>query len=74
MPPGESHSKPESAASMIGEKELAKRLQACIETDLGIPSFQMGVATQVVRRIVPMILTIIKEEVRAARRENSVEK
>jgi len=54
---------------MIGEKELAKRLQACIETDLGIPSFQMGMANQIVRRIIPMILAIIKEEVRTARRE-----
>lgn len=54
---------------MIGEKELAKRLQACIETDLGIPSFQMGMANQIVRRLVPMVLAIIKEEVRTARRE-----
>ena len=58
---------------MIGEKELARRLKACIETDLEIPSFQMGVANQVVRRIVPMILTIIKEELRTARREASPE-
>lgn len=54
---------------MIGEKELAKRLQACIETDLGIPSFQIGMANQIVRRLVPMVLSIIKEEVRTARRE-----
>lgn len=58
---------------MIGEKELAKRLKACIETDLEIPSFQMGVANQIVRRLIPMILAIIKEEARTARRENSTE-
>ena len=56
---------------MIGEKELAKRLQACIETDLAIPAFQMGMANQILRRIVPMILSIIKEEVRTARRESA---
>jgi len=59
---------------MIGEKELAKRLQACIETDIGIPAFQVGMANHIVRRIVPMILAIIKEEVRAARREATPER
>ena len=57
---------------MIGEKELTKRLQASIETDLKIPSHHMGLATQVVRRMIPMILSIIREELRKARREESL--
>jgi len=68
-----SYSKPQSVAEMIGEKELTKRLTACIQTAGQIAPFQMVMANQIVRRIVPMVLAIIKEEVRAARRENSVE-
>ena len=58
---------------MIGEKELTKRLMACIEVELQIPPYQMGMANLIVRRIVPKVLEIIKEEARTARREDSVE-
>ncbi len=58
---------------MVGERELTKRLIACIETEAHIPPFQMGVAQSIVRRIVPMVMTIIKEEVRIAVREHSLE-
>ena len=58
---------------MIGEKELTKRLLACIEIELQIPPYQTGMANLIVRRIVPKVLDIIREEVRAVRRENSLE-
>ncbi len=62
-----------SGDEMIGEKELTKRLMACIEIELRIPPYQMGMATLIVRRIAPKVLEIIKEEARTARREDSVE-
>jgi hypothetical protein len=58
---------------MIDEKELTKRLMASIEIEMPIPSYQMGVANLIVRRIAPKVLEIIKEEVRTARREHAVE-
>jgi hypothetical protein len=62
-----------SRDGMIGEKELTKRLMACIEIELRIPPYQMGMANLIVRRIAPKVLEIIKEEARTARREDSVE-
>jgi hypothetical protein len=58
---------------MIDEKELTKRLMASVEIEMRIPSYQMGLATLIVRRIAPKILEIIKEEVRTARRERALE-
>jgi hypothetical protein len=58
---------------MINENDLRKRLTASVEAELGILPYQMGVANMVLRRIVPKVLEIIKEEVRAVRREQIVE-
>ena len=58
---------------MINEKDLTKRLLACVEIEMPIPPYQMGVANLVVRLIVPKVLEIIKEEVRTARRKHSME-
>ena len=58
---------------MIGEKELTKRLMAYIEIELQIPPYQVGMANLIVHRIAPKVLEIIKEQVRTARREDSVE-
>ena len=57
---------------MINQKELTKRLMASVEIEMPIPPYQMGVANLIVRRIVPKVLEIIKEEVRTARRKHSV--
>jgi len=58
---------------MIDEKELRKRLMASVEIELRIPPYQLGVANLIVRRLVPKVLEIIKEELRTARRKEALE-
>lgn len=52
---------------MITEKELRDRLTACVETSPTIKPQDMPLACKVVQRLMPMVLRMIREEVRAAK-------
>ena len=58
---------------MITESELSERLIARVETSIAIKPQDLRMARNVAALLVPMVLKIIQDEVRAARSKSGKE-